>query len=88
MAVTYPEGMTDELARELYGEVTVKWSSKPFAYDESRSECREWLERGRPYEGYYDSGFWPQLVNVIRRFDNNDVRVFQYSDGSVIEQET
>lgn len=84
----YPEGMTEELARELYGSVKVKWASEPFVFDPERSECQEWLDRGaRTLDLSYEFGYWPRLVNVIRRYDKTGIRVFQYSDGSVFEQE-
>jgi hypothetical protein len=90
--VTYPKGLSKELARELYGEVEVPWSSKPFVYDESRSECRFWLEQcstGIPAANTaYTATQWPQLVGVIRRGEDNAVRVFQWSNGLVYEQET
>jgi len=91
--VTYPEGMTKGLAGRLYGgaDVDVDWAADDsFTYDEARSECREWVERGTASMsgGRYDTGEWPRLVNVIRRGTDNSVRVFQFSDGTVFEQET
>ena len=85
-AVTYPEGISPELAARLYGRVKVGWASDPFAYDETRSECRFWLNEAAA------TGKYPPLVSVIRRGDNPDdpdaVRVFQWGDGSIFEQET
>jgi hypothetical protein len=82
MAVTYPDGMTPELADRLYHHVKVSWASDAFVYDESRSECRHWLEQGAA------TGQYPRLVNVIRRGEDNAVRVFQYGNGMIFEQET
>lgn len=87
-----PEGMTEELLRRLYGEVTVKWASDPFTFSPERSECRFWFDacintsmfEGDPYDGMH----WPPLVNVIRRGDDNAVRVFQWGSGLVFEQTT
>jgi hypothetical protein len=89
--VDYPKGLSEELAKRLYGSVTVTWSSAAFTFDPARSECREWLERGAigiDSSQDYTAGAWPQLVNVVRRGTDNKVRVFQFSDGSVLEQET
>jgi len=92
MAVTYPKGLSKELAGRLYGRVKVDWSTEPFTYDESRSECREWLQWGSDSvtedDDDYTQGMWPTLVNVIRRGTDNKVRVFQFSNGLVIEQTT
>jgi hypothetical protein len=87
-APLYPEGMTEELARSLYGHVTVKWASKPFVFDPARSECQYWLARGKlPIkEGQdYTHGEWPELNKVIRR-GNTSVHVYHWSNGDVFEK--
>ena len=81
-AVTYPEGISPELAARLYGRVKVGWASEPFSYDETRSECRFWLNEATA------TGKYPPLINVVRRGEDNAVRVFQWGDGSIFEQET
>jgi hypothetical protein len=93
-SILYPEGLSEELAARLYGEVTVPWSSKPFAFDLARSECRFWLDYGlgtiSPGGRYDEEGAsWPPLANVIRRerFEGDKARVFQWSNGMVFEQE-
>lgn len=87
-ASIYPPGMTEELARVLYGSVTVKWASKPFEFDPVRSECNYWLARGKlPIkEGEdYTHGEWPELAKVIRR-GNKSVHVYHWSNGDVFEK--
>jgi hypothetical protein len=84
----YPEGMTEELARSLYGSVNVKWASKPFEFDPARSECQYWLARGKlPIKGGedYTHGEWPELSKVIRR-GNKSVHVYHWSNGDVYEK--
>jgi hypothetical protein len=87
-----PDGMTIELARRLYGSVAVDWAKEPFAFDPERSECQFWLDwclDSSPYENAtYEERLWPPLVNVIRRGDDNKVRVFQWANGLVFEQTT
>jgi hypothetical protein len=87
-----PGGMTIELARRLYGSVEVDWASEPFVFDVARSECRFWLDHGSSTSMFdddaYDGMQWPPLVNVIRRGDDNKVRVFQWGNGLVFEQTT
>ena len=46
-SAAYPVGMNEALAMRLYGSVRVTWASKPFAFDEQRSECQYWLARGK-----------------------------------------
>jgi hypothetical protein len=85
----YPPGMTDELAARLYGSVDVTWSSKPFVFDEQRSECQYWLARGKLgiNEGEdYTHGEWPELNKVIRRGKTNNTHVFQWSNGDVYQK--
>jgi hypothetical protein len=87
-ATIYPDGMTEELARSLYGSVTVKWASNPFEFDPARSECQYWLARGKlPIkEGEdYTHGEWPELSKVIRR-GNKAVHVYHWSNGDVYEK--
>lgn len=86
----YPTGMTEQLARELYGSVSVSWASKPFAFDLKRSECRAWLEFGKgtiPKNGTYKDGNWGVLERVIRRGNKGSTgRVYQYSNGFIYYQ--
>jgi hypothetical protein len=87
----YPGGMSEELAARLYGTVKVPWSDTPFAFDPDRGECQEWMTAAMenlPLTSNYTRGSWPRLVNVIRRGENNAIRVFQWSNGLVYEQET
>lgn len=87
----YPEGMSFELARALYGELTVPWSSKTFAFDPARAECQMWLARGKARipEGQVWSDApeaWPELVNIIRRGASKNVHVYVWSNGDVYEK--
>jgi hypothetical protein len=91
-ASIYPAGMSKELARVLWngpdGALKVSWSSKPFDFDATRSECLAWLERGAasiPDGGTYADGEWPYLAHVIRR-GNRSVHVYQFSDGWTLEK--
>lgn len=85
----YPPGMSPELAARLYGTVTVSWSSKPFAFDEHRSECAYWLARGqldlKPGQDY-TAGEWPPLRDVIRRGATKNIHVYQWANGDVYQK--
>lgn len=88
-ASIYPEGMTPELAARLYGSVKVRWASKPFVFDDTRSECQYWLARGKLNikEGEdYTHGEWPELDKVVRRGTTKNVHVFQWSNGDVYQK--
>jgi hypothetical protein len=85
----YPKGMTEELARRLYGQVTVPWAANPLAFDPERSECQYWLARGKlrlkPGESY-TATTWPPLEDVIRRGSTKNVHVYQWANGDVFEK--
>lgn len=84
----YPPGMTEELAKRLYGSVKVRWASKPFEFDPKRSECQYWLARGKlpMKEGEdYTHGEWPELNKVIRR-GNKSIHVYHWSNGDVFQK--
>lgn len=85
----YPPGMTLELARRLYGTVTVPWSSKTFGFDPERTECQAWLisnAAGLKDGESYTAAKWPRLEDIIRRGATKNIHAYQYSDGSVYEK--
>lgn len=88
-ASPYPPGMTEELAKRLYGRVTVPWYSKQFVFNPNRSECGYWLARGqrdlKPGEDY-TKGEWPSLRQVIRRGKTKNVHAFVWSNGDVYQK--
>lgn len=91
-AVPYPEGMTEALAKRLYGRVTVPWSSKEFTFNPLRSECQYWLARGKatmadPKGAYNQPGAqWPELDDVIRRGATKEVHAYRWMNGDVYEK--
>ncbi len=86
-ASLYPPGMTEELAKRLYGQLKVSWASVPFTFSPDRSECRFWLNRGmsqlKPGEDY-TKATWPEINDCIRRGNGN--RVFTWEGGVSYEQ--
>lgn len=85
----YPKNMTLQLAKRLYGSITVPWSSKTFTFDPARSECQNWIEWGKEQldDGDdYTKAEWPQLVDIIRRGATHNVHAYQYSNGKVFEK--
>jgi hypothetical protein len=85
----YPKGMTLQLAKRLYGSVSVPWSSKTFTFDPERSECQQWLSWGKeqlkPGDDYTKAE-WPHLEDIIRRGSTLNVHAYQFSNGKVYEK--
>jgi hypothetical protein len=85
----YPPGMTLQLAKRLYGTHRESWASKPFTFDPTRSECKQWLSWGieqlEPGQDYTHAE-WPKLDAVIRRGATKNIHVYAYSNGKVFEK--